>query len=366
MRIILPVVLIIVSISCIEARDVGYIVRSQSGLRILEEPGMNSKELITVTKGERIKIVSTSDKLSTYWNRIGHWTKVSYMKYTGWVIDANLPPEDGNISDICSLHNVLVPSSVTGENIRAVGGCKFDDGNNFPVYTDCISKIDLSKKSRMDDFLFWYNDDVVIISNNRVYDDKIRRVKVSYSETNGMFLIFDMYRDKIDLYRSPTGAIFNKKALFKKYNDYPVITKTNSVPLSVERSLFVDYIADNYEIYANLFGYRKPENIKKEIDREFGDNYVITRESIAGKHNYSIIKFTKNTKDKFDNMVAVLIDNKLAYFNSGMLLAAFTLNGKQYFTFEFWENGTGCFGKDLYMADNGILKCVISEYPFAN
>jgi len=87
-------ILILTLMTNLYAVDNTKYVTAPSGLRLRENPDINSKVILTIPCNEKIEIIEEKNGIVTFEKVTGKWTKIKYQKNIGWVFGGFL----GNIS----------------------------------------------------------------------------------------------------------------------------------------------------------------------------------------------------------------------------------------------------------------------------
>jgi len=129
------------------------IVIAKSGLRLRDEPSVNSKIITTIKSGEHVLIIRENVKSETISGHTGSWIYVEYLGKQGWVFDAYIYKEyyygriDTNELCIAGLKigdNKKKLVTILGDPLKKfISGHGEDDAGSYNIITYQYKKIRL-------------------------------------------------------------------------------------------------------------------------------------------------------------------------------------------------------------------------------
>jgi hypothetical protein len=321
-------------------------------VHLREKPDLNSKSICLIPYKGIVNIIKLQKNEIEIDGIKGKWAQIQWKNRTGWVSDAYIK-DKSQIKSIFHLYNISPIDR--GELSKIIE-------RNFHNW-DERANADKTVKLTMFDTLPYLlpEDDLLIISKNKIYEDRIKslyfylpeisldlvrfNLKNTDSEEEGLLFI-----EKEDCKLKP--VLIRKKRLVDK-----------GLILSLKEQVFSLKLRREFQICED---FEQIKSVKEEINNNFNDvsSFVITNDPSA---KITFIEFfRKDRRLSYYDFISIFINNKLVYLYNSSLNSVFRIGDVTYLYLAGWIPETGSHGNFLYKVVNQALEVEATDCSFAD
>ncbi|WP_167883646.1 SH3 domain-containing protein [Leptospira ognonensis] len=231
-----------------------YYVNTKSGLRLRENPSLDSPKLLLIPYNSPLEILAEDDKDTTIDNKIGRWLKVSFRdekddNHEGYVFSHYLSPENQvrfyNKSKQY-YYSLLFEPKCTNDIYNKCSVITFYDSNNKRI----------SDFTWNPDNIKWYDDTIVSASESNGdgggYASSMKHFNIINSKMQDMYFIGGDFDNDAKGFRKINVSIINKHfvfelntisnslIIFESDNEYKVQNKIQNIQPPAEKKIDLD------------------------------------------------------------------------------------------------------------------------------
>jgi hypothetical protein len=326
-----------------------------SNLNLREKPDLNSKSICLIPYKDIVSIIELQENEIEIDGIRGRWAKIQWKNRTGWVFDAYVKSKS-QVKSIFHLYNI---SPIDGEELSKIIQRNFPDSNER-ITVDKTLKLKLTMFDTLPYLL--PEDDLIIISKNKIYEDRIESLYFYSDEISSNALIrFNLKNTDSE----KEGLLFIKKEDCKIR---PVLIQKERLAdkgliLALKEQVFNSKLGREFQISEDI---EQTKSVREEIKSDFSDvsSFVTTNDPST---KITLIEFfRKDRRLSYYDFISIFINDKLVYLHNSSLNSVFRIGSVTYLYLTWWIPETGANCNFLYKVVNRALEPEATDCSFAN
>ncbi len=321
-------------------------------LHLREKPDLNSKSICLIPYKDIVNIIEIQGNEIRIDGIRGRWAKIQWKNKTGWVFDGYVK----NKSQVKSIFHLYNISPIDGDELSKI------IERNFHGWDERVNADKTARLTMFDTLPYLLpEDDLVIISKNKIYEDRIKSLYFYLPEISDNLIRFNLKNTDSE----KEGLLFIKKEDCKIG---PVLIQKERLAdkgliLSLKEQVFNSKLEREFQVSEDI---EQTKSLKEEVNNNFNDvsSFVITNNPST---RITLIEFfRKDRRFSCYDFISIFINNKLVYLHNSSLNSVFSIGNITYLYITGWIPETGAIGNSLYKVVNQALEVEASDCSFAN